>query len=86
MKLSGESLGGPEGRGLDTECLKKYSREIAQAVKAGLQIAIVNGGGNIFRGLQGLEKDLTELTGIGWACWRRSSTPLRSNSSLRMKG
>ena len=56
LKLSGESLGGPEGRGLDTECLKKYSREIAQAAKAGLQIAIVNGGGNIFRGLQGLEK------------------------------
>lgn len=63
LKLSGESLGGPEGRGLDTECLKKYSREIAQAAKAGLQIAIVNGGGNIFRGLQGLEKGFDRVDG-----------------------
>lgn len=63
LKLSGESLGGLEGRGLDTECLKKYSREIAQAAKAGLQIAIVNGGGNIFRGLQGMEKGFDRVDG-----------------------
>ena len=49
LKLSGESLGGKAGKGLDPECLRKYSKEIAAAAKAGLQIAIVNGGGNIFR-------------------------------------
>ena len=49
LKLSGESLGGNAGRGLDTESLKKTASQIAQAAKAGLQIAIVNGGGNIFR-------------------------------------
>ena len=50
LKLSGESLGGPAGKGLDEGSLKKFASEIAAAVKAGYQIAIVNGGGNIFRG------------------------------------
>ena len=53
LKLSGESLGGPEGRGIDEKCLKFYASQIAAAVKAGTQVAIVNGGGNIFRGLKG---------------------------------
>jgi len=63
LKLSGESLGGPEGRGLDTDSLKEYAREVAEATKAGLQIAIVNGGGNIFRGLQGTSKGFDRVTG-----------------------
>ena len=63
LKLSGESLGGPEGKGLDTDSLKKYSMEIAEAARGGLQIAIVNGGGNIFRGLQGLEKGFDRVEG-----------------------
>ncbi len=63
LKLSGESLGGPEGKGLDTDCLIKYSKEIAKAAKAGLQIAIVNGGGNIFRGLQGLGQGYDRVAG-----------------------
>ena len=44
LKLSGESLGGPAGKGLDTESLRKMAREVAAAAKAGLQVAIVNGG------------------------------------------
>ena len=67
MKLSGESLGGRAGKGLDTQALDAYASEIAEAAKAGLQIAIVNGGGNIFRGL---ERVSTGLTGTRWACWR----------------
>ena len=63
LKLSGESLGGPEGKGLSTEWLEKYAKEIASAAKAGLQIAIVNGGGNIFRGLQGAEQGFDRVDG-----------------------
>ena len=63
LKLSGESLGGKAGKGLDTESLSAYAKEIAAAVKAGLQIAIVNGGGNIFRGLQGAEKGFDRVDG-----------------------
>lgn len=63
LKLSGESLGGPEGKGLDTDSLKEYAREVAEAAKDGLQIALVNGGGNIFRGLQGTSKGFDRVTG-----------------------
>lgn len=63
LKLSGESLAGPSGKGLDENYLRKYSKEIADAAKAGLQVAVVNGGGNIFRGLQGLEKGFDRVTG-----------------------
>ena len=63
LKLSGESLAGPYGKGLDENYLRKYSKEIADAAKAGLQVAVVNGGGNIFRGLQGLEKGFDRVTG-----------------------
>ncbi|MBR1502229.1 MAG: UMP kinase [Bacteroidales bacterium] len=63
LKLSGESLGGSQGKGLDPDSLRAYAREIAAAVKAGLQVAIVNGGGNIFRGLQGAGKGFDRVDG-----------------------
>lgn len=84
LKLSGESLGGPSGKGIDSECLTGFAKEIAQAAKAGHQIAIVNGGGNIFRGLQGLGKGFDRINGdrmgmlatvinsLGLACALRS--------------
>lgn len=53
LKLSGESLGGVEGKGFDNASLAAYAEEIAQVVKSGTQVAVVNGGGNIFRGIQG---------------------------------
>lgn len=84
LKLSGESLGGPEGKGIDEKSLARYASEIVAAVKAGHQVAIVNGGGNIFRGLQGLGKGFDRINGdrmgmlatvinsIGLACAIRS--------------
>ena len=63
LKLSGESLGGPQGKGLDPDSLRAYAREIAAAAKAGLQVAIVNGGGNIFLGLQGAGKGFDRVDG-----------------------
>ena len=63
LKLSGESLGGPQGKGIDENSLNTYAKEIADAAKAGLQIAIVNGGGNIFRGLQGVGKGFDRVNG-----------------------
>lgn len=63
LKLSGESLGGPAGKGIDETSLMRYAQEIVQAVKEGHQVAIVNGGGNIFRGLQGLGKGFDRING-----------------------
>lgn len=63
LKLSGESLGGPSGKGLDEGCIARYAQQVADAVRAGHQIAIVNGGGNIFRGLQGTGKGFDRVDG-----------------------
>ena len=63
LKLSGESLGGPAGRGIDEQYLVRYAREIADAVKSGHQVAVVNGGGNFFRGMQGVGRGFDRVTG-----------------------
>ena len=63
LKISGESLGGSAGKGLDTASLEAIAKEIAAAAKAGLQIGLVNGGGNIFRGLQGVDRGFDRVDG-----------------------
>lgn len=63
LKLSGESLGGAKGVGLDENMLKQYAQEIAEVAKQGVQVAIVIGGGNIFRGVQGLGKGFSRVKG-----------------------
>lgn len=63
LKLSGESLGGPSGRGISEDVLSAYAQEIAGAVKGGLQVSIVIGGGNIFRGLSGVGRGFDRVVG-----------------------
>jgi len=63
LKLSGESLMGSEGYGIDTNNLMHYVNEIAQAVNMGIEIAIVIGGGNIFRGLKGSKQGFDRVKG-----------------------
>lgn len=63
LKLSGESLGGPLGKGIDETALSRAAVEVAAATRKGMQIAIVNGGGNIFRGLQGAGKGFDRVGG-----------------------
>jgi uridylate kinase len=58
LKLSGESLMGSKQYGIDPERLEQYSSEIKQVIDLGVEVAIVIGGGNIFRGVQ------AESTGI----------------------
>ena len=53
LKLSGESLAGPGGSGFDTAMLALYANEIKSVVGLGTEVAVVLGGGNIFRGLKG---------------------------------
>lgn len=52
LKLSGEALMGDKQFGIDHERLNKYAQEIKEAVDLGVEVAIVIGGGNIFRGIQ----------------------------------
>jgi len=53
LKLSGESLQGDQQYGIDPERLMDYAKEVKAAVDENIQVGIVIGGGNIFRGLQG---------------------------------
>jgi len=52
LKLSGEALMGEDGYGIDPKRLEQYAREIKKVRDLGIEIAIVIGGGNIFRGIQ----------------------------------
>ncbi|HNY03370.1 MAG TPA: UMP kinase [Bacteroidales bacterium] len=63
LKLSGESLEGEKGYGIDPERLVAYTREIHAAVKLGVEVAVVIGGGNIFRGLQGVADGMDRVQG-----------------------
>jgi uridylate kinase len=53
LKLSGEALMGTKNFGIDSEILQVYAHDIKQIVELGVQVAIVIGGGNIFRGFDG---------------------------------
>ena len=63
LKLSGESLQGEQKYGLSTDVLHSYAEQIKAAVGAGLQIGIVIGGGNIFRGLTGARRGFDRVKG-----------------------
>jgi len=61
LKLSGEALMGDKQFGLDTDQLSAYAREIKTVVDAGVQVGIVIGGGNIFRGLKGASEGMDRV-------------------------
>lgn len=63
LKLSGESLAAEKKQGIDTERLGEYAQQIKDAAQSGVQIAIVIGGGNIFRGLSGVGKGFDRVKG-----------------------
>ena len=63
LKLSGESLAGAQGHGIDSQRLNDYVNQIADVVRSGVKVAIVIGGGNIFRGMQGASKGFDRVKG-----------------------
>ncbi|MDR2011336.1 MAG: UMP kinase [Bacteroidales bacterium] len=63
LKLSGESLAGSKKQGLDENCLLEYATQIKTVAGYGVQIGIVIGGGNIFRGLSGENKGFDRVKG-----------------------
>lgn len=63
LKLSGESLAGEQGHGIDVKRLNEYAEQIKAAAALGVQIGIVIGGGNIFRGLSGAGKGFDRVKG-----------------------
>jgi len=63
LKLSGESLMGTQKYGISTEVLSSYARQIRAVAQTGVQIGIVIGGGNIFRGLSGVSRGFDRVKG-----------------------
>ena len=62
LKLSGEALAGTQGFGLESQRVHEIAEELADALKIGAQIAIVVGGGNIFRGVAQQAKDMDRVS------------------------
>ena len=86
LKLSGEALMGNQQYGIDPQRLNDYAEEIAEAVKAGAQIAIVIGGGNIFRGLQGASKGMDRIQGDYMGMLATVINSMAIQSTLQSKG
>ncbi|WP_313384089.1 UMP kinase [Chishuiella sp.] len=63
LKLSGEALMGDLQYGIDPEMLKQYAQQIKEVAELGCEIAIVIGGGNIFRGVQGVASGMDRVQG-----------------------
>lgn len=63
LKLSGEALMGDQQYGIDPVRLKEYAQEIKQITEKGVEVAIVIGGGNIFRGLAGASSGMDRVQG-----------------------
>lgn len=86
LKLSGESLGGVDGQGLDPKVLERYALEIKPLTKAGIRVAIVVGGGNIFRGLQGAGKGFDRVHGDQMGMLATTINSIALAGALRLQG
>src|ERR1051325_10315497 len=63
LKLSGEALGGEDGRGISAEAVQDMAHQVREVRDLGVEVVIVIGGGNIFRGLSGSERGIERATG-----------------------
>ena len=86
LKLSGESLQGNQGYGIDVERLNDYAEQIKQACEMGVQVGIVIGGGNIFRGLSGAGKGFDRVKGDQMGMCATVINSLALSSALGAKG
>jgi uridylate kinase len=69
LKISGEALAGPRGFGLDGEVLNRLAQEIKEVHEAGIEMGVVVGGGNFFRGMkaaveQGMDRSMADYMGM----------------------
>ncbi|MBQ6652077.1 MAG: UMP kinase [Prevotella sp.] len=86
LKLSGESLAAGTGFGIDTERLAEYARQIREIHEMGVQIGIVIGGGNIFRGLSGAKKGFDRVKGDQMGMMATVINSLALSSALDAEG
>lgn len=86
LKLSGEALMGDKQYGIDSKRLNEYAEEIKQVVDKGIEVAIVIGGGNIFRGLTGAATGMDRVQGDHMGMLATVINGLALQSALEMIG
>ena len=86
LKLSGEALMGDKQYGIDPERLKEYAQEIKEIKAKGVEIAIVIGGGNIFRGVAGASKGMDRVQGDNMGMLATVINGLALQSALENEG
>ena len=86
LKLSGEALQGEKGYGISAEVLETISDEIAEVNKLNIELAIVIGGGNIFRGIAGASKGIDRSTGDYMGMLATVINALALQDSLEKRG
>lgn len=86
LKLSGESLMGDKQYGIDEQRLALYAQQISEIYQMGVQIGIVIGGGNIFRGLSGASKGYDRVQGDQMGMLATVINSLALNSALQAAG
>jgi uridylate kinase len=86
LKLSGEALMGELQYGIDPGRLAMYAGEISEAVRRGVQVGIVIGGGNIFRGMQGVARGMDRVQGDYMGMMATVINSLAIQAELEKKG
>jgi uridylate kinase len=86
LKLSGESLMGNSSYGISSDVLSQYSADIVSIIDMGVQVAIVVGGGNIFRGMSGTSKGFDRVTGDNMGMLATVINSLAIGSALENAG
>ena len=85
-KLSGEALAGGKGFGIDSEVVTKITSQIVEVVKQGVEVAVVVGGGNIWRGKTGEELGMERATADSMGMLATVMNSLALQDSLEQKG
>ncbi|MHA7863581.1 UMP kinase [Flagellimonas marinaquae] len=86
LKLSGEALMGEQQYGIDAKRLDEYAEEIKSVIDKGVEVAIVIGGGNIFRGLAGASQGMDRVQGDHMGMLATVINGLALQSALELKG
>ena len=86
LKLSGEALGGDAGVGIEPSVLKHYCDEIETAVREGIQLAVVLGGGNLFRGAHLAQAGMDRVVGDRMGMLATVMNGMALNDFLQRRG
>lgn len=86
LKLSGESLMGSQGYGIDGAMVESYASQIKEAADSGVRLGIVIGGGNIFRGLSGTRRGFDRVKGDQMGMLATVINSLALSSALEAEG